>query len=82
MYLAWVQNVFDCCACKTKVLASDNRSLSDQTETDCILICIDHSDDNLSPHFVEPYANAFVLNCYLKQTKDLFGMHVVCILLF
>lgn len=52
----------------------DNRWLSDQTEADYSSIYIDHSDDNLSPPFIDPYANA------LKPRIDLFAMHVVCIL--
>lgn len=76
--LSLVQNVYDCWVGKIETQTKrekDNRWLSDQTEADYSSICIDHSDDNLSWPFIDPYANA------LKPTIDLFAMHVVCILI-
>lgn len=78
MYLAWVQNANDCWVGKTKVLPErdkDDRSSSDQTEADYSSICTGHSDDNLSPPYVEPYANAL----FLFRPKTRTSIWYVCV---
>lgn len=79
--------MYNCWAGKIEVQTTrdkDNWWLSEQTEADYSSICIDLSDDNLPPPYVDPYANAFVLNdCFKTDERPeyLFAMHVVCILI-
>lgn len=58
--------MYNCWVGKIKVQTKWDKDKKDQAEAYYSSICIYLSDDNLSPPFVDPYANELVLNDYFK----------------